>query len=95
MTNIKNFFNKTLREGDELIEKIFRNNKPCFKVRSSDGKDFPLLLYSVCGYPNNWNDLIITDVVEEWVNSDNNTKVLVLIAVINKIYDEISRGYNE
>ena len=91
----KEFFNKTLRESDELIEKIFGDNKPFFKVRSSDGKDFLLLLYSVCGYPNNWNDLIITDVVEEWVNSDNITKELCLIAIINKTYNEVNGGYNE
>lgn len=83
---------KKLGETDDLIKETFsEEDRPLFCVRSKDSKDFSLLLFEICGFPNNWNDLIITSIEEEYVNTDLNTKKRCLTAVVDKNFSEVCK----
>lgn len=87
----KELIGKKFSETDDIIPTLFpnENDMPDFMARSSDGKDFMLGWFNVIGFPKGWNDLVITDIIEEWSDVGYTSKKLTLIAIVDKTYDEV------
>lgn len=88
----QNCIGKTINKSNDFIEKTYEDYNLKFGVRSSDGEDFSLGIYSLTGYPAIWESLIIKDIVEEWFDEDECTKKKVFILIINKTYEEVDKG---
>lgn len=86
----ESLINRTLKDASCILKEMFQDNIPDCAVKSSDGKDFPMLLYSISSFPKGWNDLVITEVIEEWNKVDEVTQKLCLTAIVNKTYDEVT-----
>ena len=83
---------KKIGETPSFISETFSDESmPYFCVRSKDGEDFPLNLYSLCGYPKEWDELQISSLVEEFVNEDKNTKKRCLVVIVDKTYAEVEK----
>lgn len=85
----ESLINRTLKDASDILKEMFQDNIPDCAVKSSDGKDFSMLLYSISSFPKGWNDFVITEVIEEWNKVDEVTQKLCLIAIVNKTYDEV------
>lgn len=85
----ESLINRTLKDASDILEEMFQGNIPDCAVKSSDGKDFPMLLYCISSFPKGWNDLVITEVIETWNKVDEVTQKLCLIAIVNRTYDEV------
>ena len=83
----ESLINRTLKDASSVLEEMFQGNIPDCAVKSSDGKDFPMLLYSISSFPKGWNDLVITEVIETW---NKVTQKLSLTAIVNRTYDEVT-----
>ena len=86
----ESLINRTLKDASSILEEMFQGNLPDCAVKSSDGKDFPMLLYSITSFPKGWDDLVITEVSETWNKVDDTTQKLCLTAFVNKTYDEVA-----
>lgn len=86
----ESLINRTLKDASSVLEEMFQGNIPDCAVKSSDGKDFPMLLYSISSFPKGWNDLVITEVIETWNKVDEVTQKLCLTAIVNRTYDEVA-----
>ena len=90
LTKYESLINRTLKDASSVLEEMFQGNIPDCAVKSSDGKDFPMLLYSISFFPKGWNDLVITEVIETWNKVDEVTQKLCLTAIVNRTYDEVA-----
>ena len=56
---------KKIGEAQSFISETFSDETmPYFSVRSKDGKNFPMQLYLLCGFPKEWDELQIISLVE-------------------------------